>query len=417
MNINHIDSEKGQVIVYLVLGIIVFFGFVALAIDGGMALADRRNSQNSADAASLAGGGAAAMHLEADSSGCYAEWTCDTGALYDAEEAAIDRAGENGFSISKTDFSQHNDVDAVCDSITYNGYVDKFIDVTVEMSATTPSNFIQLIFPSALHNEVDAVTRVHPPQPLGFGNAIVALNPNDCSGHTNGIIVSGSGETFVDGGGIFSNGCLRGNGTFLTTIEGGAYPAGHELDPGNLDFWTPDPVTTDIFITTDELAIPEPDCSDPDANNWTANKLEQEGILDPGLYCVTGNVSLQGAHNMLHGDGVTIYLINGSFTTNGNSDIQLSSIDAVDPAIPGITIYLPATNNNTVTINGNSSSFYEGVMFAPSSLIKMDGTGDTMYQNSQVIGWNVTVGGTADTQVIYDSCGGFTRSAAMELSK
>jgi len=36
---------------------VVFFGFVALAIDGGMALADRRNAQNVADSASLAGGG------------------------------------------------------------------------------------------------------------------------------------------------------------------------------------------------------------------------------------------------------------------------------------------------------------------------------------------------------------------------
>ncbi len=56
MNAKYHDSEKGQAIVFLVLGLVVFLGFVALAIDGGMALADRRHSQNSADASSLSPG-------------------------------------------------------------------------------------------------------------------------------------------------------------------------------------------------------------------------------------------------------------------------------------------------------------------------------------------------------------------------
>ena len=61
MNSKKCNSEKGQAIVYLVIGMVVFLGFVALAIDGGMALADRRRSQNGADAASLAGGAAASL--------------------------------------------------------------------------------------------------------------------------------------------------------------------------------------------------------------------------------------------------------------------------------------------------------------------------------------------------------------------
>ncbi len=62
MNTKHFNSEKGQAIVYLVIGLVVFLGFVALAIDGGMVLADRRDAQNATDASALAGasaGGAA----------------------------------------------------------------------------------------------------------------------------------------------------------------------------------------------------------------------------------------------------------------------------------------------------------------------------------------------------------------------
>jgi Flp pilus assembly protein TadG len=64
MNNPYHVSEKGQAIVFLVIGLVVFLGFVAMAIDGGMALADRRHVQNSADAGSLAGGGNAALSLE-----------------------------------------------------------------------------------------------------------------------------------------------------------------------------------------------------------------------------------------------------------------------------------------------------------------------------------------------------------------
>src|SRR5512135_2247697 len=103
MNVKYANSEKGQAIVYLVLGLIVFFGFVALAIDGGMALADRRNSQNASDASSLAGGGEAARILEQAGPVCYENWSCNGGGFGNAgyaeaqsAQAAKNRADQNG---------------------------------------------------------------------------------------------------------------------------------------------------------------------------------------------------------------------------------------------------------------------------------------------------------------------------------
>src|SRR4030042_1490604 len=102
MKIKHTNSEKGQVIVYLVIGFVVFLGFVALAIDGGMALADRRHSQNVADSASLAGGAEAAQSLEQSRSLGYSgvdydTWNCSNGtpvesAKISGENTAITRA-------------------------------------------------------------------------------------------------------------------------------------------------------------------------------------------------------------------------------------------------------------------------------------------------------------------------------------
>ncbi len=52
------------VLVLLVLGVVVLFGFAALAVDGGMVYSDRRHAQMGSDASSLAGGGAAAVGRE-----------------------------------------------------------------------------------------------------------------------------------------------------------------------------------------------------------------------------------------------------------------------------------------------------------------------------------------------------------------
>ena len=47
------NSEGGQVLAFLAICFVVLLGFAALAIDGGMVFADRRQAQNAADASSL----------------------------------------------------------------------------------------------------------------------------------------------------------------------------------------------------------------------------------------------------------------------------------------------------------------------------------------------------------------------------
>ncbi|MEJ2303473.1 MAG: Tad domain-containing protein [Anaerolineales bacterium] len=64
MRVNNSSSERGQALILLVFAAVALLGFTALAIDGGMVYADRRHAQNAADAASLAGGGVAALHME-----------------------------------------------------------------------------------------------------------------------------------------------------------------------------------------------------------------------------------------------------------------------------------------------------------------------------------------------------------------
>jgi len=55
-------EEKGQIIVILALGMVAILAITALAVDGSLLYNQRRQDQNTADSAALAGAGAAAKN-------------------------------------------------------------------------------------------------------------------------------------------------------------------------------------------------------------------------------------------------------------------------------------------------------------------------------------------------------------------
>jgi hypothetical protein len=433
MNVKNINSEKGQAIVYLVIGLVVFLGFVALAIDGGMALADRRHVQNAADAASLAGGAEAAIDLSkakiTDNI-----WSCDNVgfAMNNGEYAAIQRAQANNFTIIDK-YPAPCDQNCVIATCNNSG---KYIDIKVDISATTPSNFLQLIFPNALHNKVEAVTRVFPGGPLAYGEAIVALNPQkEPCNMTTGAGFSGNAYVDVYGGGIFSNGCLvgKGDGKLPTDIN---VEAPHQISYFTSDYksdvFSPDPVKATKEIPSSAYNITKPDCSATPHNitaTWLENQIKTGYDLAPGLWCITGDLTIN-AGDKLSGSGVTIYMVNGWFTTKSgsketeNPDIRLSApakSPDPSPAVPGLLIYVPPSKDPgqspPVTLNGNSNSFFTGTILAPDSDITVNGTSNTDAYHSQFIGYNVKVNGGTLFNIWYNAGEQASLPTSMELHR
>ncbi len=429
MNLKHTNSEKGQAIVYLVLGIVVFFGFVALAIDGGMALADRRHEQNASDAASLAGGAAAALHMKNNQTyTCKQDWTCAnnsviTNAEVDARQKAINRADLNGFTIDGN-LADHNGVETLCGGTSWR---DAYLDVTVAISATTQSNFLQLVYPNALHNEVEADTRVDPGGPLEYGNAVVALNKQLCSDPgSEGVVMGGSGDIMVNGGNIFSNGCIRDNGGVTVTVSGGV-PYGNDLSHITEENWTPTPVYTDTTDITDAYNVTQPVVSGGICTAAGAHNVDKslpastEASPLSGLYCVTSTQGLGINNNeKIYGKDITIFIIRGPLTINGTPHLYLSApasdAENVAPAIPGVLIYLPPSNSSPIIINGDTTSELNGLILAPKSSIQLNGNGEVMY-NGQVIGWNVEITGNADFKMDYVGCNGYLQPPSIDLYK
>jgi len=415
------NTERGQAIVYLVLGLVVFFGFVALAIDGGMVLSDRRHVQNAADAASLAGGADAGLSLENSLGDVCDEfiWSCDAGFVISARGTAVDqaikRAADNGFTIDDN-ISDHNGVNTFC-----SGAGNPFIDVTVEISSTTPSNFLQLISPKALHNEVQAITRVFPGGPLAFGNAVVALNPNGC-GTESGAVFKGTGDLGVEGGGVWSNGCLQGAGQPTVTISDSLIKFGYagEFIPGNAD-WTPSPPTSPTGYQLPKFAY-EIDFDINDCDGRWDITIPNNATLDPGLYCMHGDLNINN-NQTVNGSNVTFY-VEGDVKFNGGATVYLDAptSDQHDGTIPGVLIYVPHLANQScydqnVEINGNNETHIVGSIYAPCSKVTLNGTEDSFLVNSQIIGWNVKVSGTANTSVIYSGCNGYIIPPFIELYK
>ncbi len=192
MTRNHHNPERGQVLILVVVGMVAMMGFAALAIDGGMTLSDRRNDQNAADAAALAGGKAAGVYMQ-EHDIHYETFTCPRN-LYLAHSGTLP-----GMQLSPgltttaspsrrpTHPGPNNVWIENCTNVMFNQH----FDVHVRITTTTQTSFMHFVNDGPVVNTVDAVVRVTPPKDYGMGNTVVALRTT-CEGNDGGITLDGT---------------------------------------------------------------------------------------------------------------------------------------------------------------------------------------------------------------------------------
>ena len=442
-------SERGQAVIILVLAMVVLLGFTALAVDGSMLYSDRRYAQSGADASSLAGGADAVQAMTAGGV-TFKNWNtnanCTSGNVYTsgatnvAKSSAISRAASNDFTITSFNdvasmtTAQHGVATACGEEPVYAQdagggqyvhHIDKFMDVYTMITQDTQTAFIHFVYEGAAKNTVTAVTRARPFQPAAYGYAIVSMNEGGCSGDKLGTQargLGGSNELYVDGGGIFSNGCLDADGSVSVTVNNGSvgyfYTANHStVDVINVTNGEGPAQLDDIEsnrIPISSFDLPLPDCTAADAhNNVNASYLTNISNLPlSGLYCVDGNVTINNKD--LYGTNVTLLFRGGTVTINGSANTILKAPPQgyTGSAMPGVLIYMPkqyygptcveGVQPERLTINGNTGNYFEGTILAPYTYVKMLGNSDNFLFNTQIIGCNVDVGGSTGTRVVYD---------------
>ena len=439
-----ISTESGQSLVLIVLMIVGLIGFAALAIDGGMLLAERRRAQNAADAGVMAAALAkiqvknlftTALQRAASNGFGTVEGACSpdgpdclvgTGELWTVQVSTPPRTG---------DFAGDSD----------------YIQVNITSEVNTA--LAHMVFTGPLQTTVEAVSRVWPEVRLAAGHALYAATEHDCKG----VWFSGTGDTTITGGNIFSNSDADDKNCNSGVQDGAGYVSvedPHEIlvvgtfDEGGSGSVTPSPQTG---VPHDPLrSVPRPDCSDftEDKGAVRINAGEivslvpgrYESItfstpdsvvkLSPGMYCIYGDKGFSGnggnvvVDGPADGPGVMIYLQRGPFNLGGSTVVNLFAEPTenvlIDPSgndWKGMLIYVDPENDSEVKITGNSGSNYSGTIFAPSSDCIIEGTGDSIGLISQVICYTVKITGTAEVNITYDESLGYDVPAAIDLVK
>jgi Flp pilus assembly protein TadG len=445
MKTQKLKSERGQILVLLAVGFVVLLGFVALAVDGGMVLLDRRSSQNAADAAALAGAYKLArnpddpkIHLT-DSAYMHILETTITNA-----GSVIANANLYGTSDGNIVTVYYPPAANTIHFVSGDTEISHYIRVTI--TSTVNTSFLHFVFSGPVQNTVEAVAHVVPTakETLFNGNALVALAPAGC-----GLIVNGSVTATVNG--IFVNSkdnpavCGASNAFLITTpsfkvvgwieskvktdkiTDSKGDPIIIDTGVAQLDYppgiaMPPVPTCGNDIATKQKNTIPvngiNYDEYTPGSMTWDNKKQNADIYFDPGIYCISGPVKI---HGHLYNDPIYGKIINGvvnngillvitgtnpcDFTINGTADLQLSGFRLAPYA--GFLFYFDPINfsiypQGTLTFNGSSSikDYINGTFYAPTCSLKVNGDSKNLFQG-QVIGYDVTLSGGATFNIPY----------------
>lgn len=199
------SSERGQVLVLFAGALIVMFVIAAMAFDVGVTLLERRDQQNAADAASLAG--ARYVLTSANYSGACPHIPNGNAAVTEACRVGV----ANGFDNAATD--QNVFVNIPPTTGQYRGFPG-FVEVRIE--STKSAIFAGVIGRTTWAVGARAVAADQPGLRYSFG--MLALSPDACKA----ILISGTG-TVNSAGNVQSNstGALCGGSNIGLSRSGG----------------------------------------------------------------------------------------------------------------------------------------------------------------------------------------------------
>ena len=394
-------SERGQALVIIAIAIIGLVAMAGLVIDGGNLFSDRRHAQNASDAAVLA----TSLHMVRGNS-----WD-------DSKEKGEERAISNGYddNDAATTVELHNPPIS-------GEYAGDPEYVQVIIISNIDTFFASVIGIDQLTNRVTSVVRVRPvtPGPLFEGSALVGLSPNGCEAFK----FSGNATTTITGGGLYVNSDCPVN-AFHNASGAGNLTADHMCVVGGAQYTASVDITLieegcdPVGYPPDEIVLPIITCAS--AATQSGNELSpgyvnnidfpvDNGQFPPpgidtllsGVYCVRDGEFRLNATDVLEGHDVTISVETGGIVWNGGAEINLDAPDS--GPYEGLLIFLPLSNSSPIELNGNSTSTWEGLILAPASHIKINGTGDgSGSMSSQIIGYTIELAGNENINITYNA--------------
>lgn len=404
--------QTGQSVVLAAFSMALLIGFVALVIDVGTLFVEKRQEQNAADAAALAGAGVLLR----------------TGSTTQAIAAARSWAEENGYD---NDGNTAVTVNIPPTSGAHAGD-PKFTEVKITREIGT--FFAAVLGRSNWDVEARAAAGITSvPQDYG----IIALNRTACPA----IQFVGNANITVNNAGIMDNSScttgnqafyVQGNATITSTVN---HVVGGTKLVGNV---TVTPPTSHAYSIEDPLAgvgYPTPPVVSRacPSLNGNGNYTFQPGVYDctinpngnwtitfaPGDYLITGGIVLNGNLTASFGSGVytlrgeglkalgntritaegsTFYIESGCLNLTGNQSMRFTAPSSGNYS--GIAFFQNRSNTCTAQLSGNSASDGRGTVYIPSAQI--DFQGNTSSTSFQLIADTVYMHGNPHVTINYN---------------
>jgi Flp pilus assembly protein TadG len=379
-----VADERGQALVFVVLGMGALLAIIALVMDVGQLLYTKRQLQTAADAAAIA----AALEIQQ----CGSTPNCAV-----MQAAAKSAFTENGMS-TPTLVTQ-------CATGSGNGlilqlnngpcalgasdpnYQNKSV-VEVSLSKKQPTMFGKLLGISTVNLTVRAESGSGGPS-----NCVYVMNPTASQAllmNSNSQLTAQCGVMVNSNSGsaLLANSGVKLTATTINIVGGKLVNGSPTISP------TP---------TLGASAVPDPLASTPKPTDgpcgsstaspfWgSANNVSVSGNItfNPGVYC--GGINLNsgatatlnagtyifkgslnaGSSSSITGNGVTLYFSSGSLTMNSSS--HASFVAPTSGTYSGILLYQDSSDSSSIILNGDTTSKWQGAVYAPSAQLTLNG--------------------------------------------
>ncbi len=389
-------GEAGSVTILVAVAIAAILGIIGLAIDVGQLRLAKQRLQTTADAAALAG----ALELR------FCAGTANCSVL---TAAAQDALTENAFtgstlltncaagSTTSLTITVNNGPCALGSANPHNGNLG-YVETVI--SQPQPTYFVRILGITSVLIQARAEA-----SPASSHNCVYTLGASGTD-----ILINGSGNLTMQSCGVVDDS----SASQALLVNGSAHVlarsigiVGHYQVNGSVVL-KPTP-NVGITSVSDPLAsLPSPTFS---ANSCQANpSINGSGsfsigpaiaggtvcykgltingtpnvTLSPGLYIIDGAVVLNGSGSIT-GTGVTLYFPSGgSYTDNGSETLNLTA--PTSGTYDGILFYQDRSNKQQVIFNGSSNSSINGIFYAPSASVTINGSGSTTWYTSLIFG-------------------------------
>jgi Putative Flp pilus-assembly TadE/G-like len=338
---NEQTTRKGQIVVFVAFSMVALIGFLALSLDGGALLSERRHAQAAADAAALAG----ASHLY------YEYWVSSGVDQAGAETAAKAAAARNGYTTGGT----------ITNVEVYNPpisgyYIGRAGYVEVVVTYNYPRGFSSLLGSGTIEVKARAVALG---SPIAADVGILVLDPSA----KDALSIGGGGTISVSDTPIVVN-STDPEGTI---VNGGTTVTAPDYDlTGNYTTTGGSTLIGDVHLNRPPVVDPFQFLPEPDPSTMVIQerkKLQETQnslVLYPGVY--KGGINVTGTGSVYLMPGI-FYMQDGGFAFSGQGNLTGYGVLIYSSPGAGNSDGISIAGQGVITLTGMTSGIYQGMTF------------------------------------------------------